>query len=145
MNCPICRAHPVMTETPGTLDQTSLEGLPACVYTCECGTVITLPIPQPAKPHRASSLKFEETTQGILNRQQAQATTKSENVIRWITSHPNEVNQYVGKLIAVHPARGIVDSDADLHKLSERLRANGTIGEVVIDAVPSVFPAEGAA
>jgi len=63
--------------------------------------------------------------------------SKSDRAIRWIATHQEEVKKYAGKLIAVHPSEGIIDSDRDFAELSKRLRVANRLGEVVIDSVPA--------
>jgi hypothetical protein len=61
----------------------------------------------------------------------------ADPVSAWMRSHQEELLQYRGQRIAVHPERGVIASGPDLGSVYARVRELGLLDEVVFDTVPN--------
>lgn len=55
---------------------------------------------------------------------------------KWISKHPNIVNKYSGKWVAVLGDKGIIASGETIKELTEELKKKGILGLPLITKIP---------
>ena len=51
---------------------------------------------------------------------------------KWLTDNENNLESYLGKVVAIHPTLGVVASGASIKETTEKARDAGYLEEVVL-------------